>query len=95
MSNMTHAIKGTKITKTKDRPKSNYKTQQEIQNKNTKVKNKNIKCAKQKQRQIFIMLKYENLNMKRPKQGYGSRSYLKMVLNILKVMGVVPLFKPF
>jgi hypothetical protein len=45
---MTHAIKDTKITKTKDRPKSNYKTQQEIQNKNTKVKNKNIKCAKQK-----------------------------------------------
>jgi hypothetical protein len=59
------------------------------------VKNKNIKCAKQKQRQNFIMLKYENLNMKRPKQGYGSRSYLKMVLNILKVVGVVPLFMPF
>jgi len=95
MSNMTHAMKGTKITKTKDRPKSNYKTQQEIQNKNRKVKDKNTKCVKQKQRIFFIMLKYEDLNMKRPKQGYGSRLYLKLVLNILKVMRVIPLFTPF
>jgi hypothetical protein len=59
------------------------------------VKDKNIKCAKQKWRQIFIMLKYENVNVKRPKQGYGSRLYLKLVLNILKVIGVISLFIPF
>ncbi len=31
---------------TKDRPKFNYITQWEIQDKNTKVKDKNMKCTK-------------------------------------------------
>jgi hypothetical protein len=59
------------------------------------VKDKNTKCAKQKWKQIFIMLKYENMNIKKPKQSYGSRLYFKLVLNILKVMGVKHLFIPF
>jgi len=33
------------------------------------------------------VLKYENMNMKRPKQGYGSKSNFRLMLNILKVIG--------
>jgi hypothetical protein len=35
---------------------------------------------------IFIMLTYANMNMKRTWQGYCVRLYLKLMLNILKEM---------
>jgi hypothetical protein len=37
-------------------------------------------------KQIFIMLTYVNMNMKRTWQGYGARSCLKLMLNRLKEM---------
>ncbi len=54
-----------------------------------------MKCAKQKCKQIFIVIKYENVNTKGTKQVYGIRSYLKLMVNRLKVMKVLPLFIPF
>jgi hypothetical protein len=57
-----------------------------FKNKNTKTKNNNTRCAKQTWKQIFIVLTYANMNMKRTWQGYGVRSSLKLVLNRLKEM---------
>jgi hypothetical protein len=57
-----------------------------FKNNNTKTKNNNTRCAKQTWKQIFIVLTYANMNMKRTWQGYGVRSCLKLVLNILKEM---------
>jgi hypothetical protein len=54
-----------------------------------------MNCAKQKCKQIFIVIKYENVNTKGTKQGYGIRSYLKLMVNRLKVMKVLLLFIPF
>jgi hypothetical protein len=51
---------------------------------NTKTKNKNMRCAKQVWKHIFLMLTYANMNMKITRQGYGARSCLRMELNILK-----------
>jgi hypothetical protein len=45
-----------------------------------------MKCAKPMWKQIFIMLTYANMNMKRTWQGYGVRSCLNFVLNRLKEM---------
>ncbi len=56
-----------------------------IQKKTKEIKNKNMKCAKCKQ--IFIVIKYENVNIKRIEQGYGIRLYLKLVMNKLKLVG--------
>jgi hypothetical protein len=42
---------------------------------------------KQKCKQIFIVIKHEKINKKGINQGCGTRSYLKLVLNILKEMG--------
>jgi hypothetical protein len=46
----------------------------------------NTICAKQTWKQIFIMLTYANMNMKRTWQGYDARLCLKVVLNIMKKM---------
>jgi hypothetical protein len=57
-----------------------------FKNKNTKTENNNTRCAKQTWKQIFIVLTYANMNMKRTWQGYGGRLCLKLVLNRLKEM---------
>jgi len=43
-------------------------------------------CAKPTWKQIFIMVTYVNMNMKKTWQGYGVRSCLRLVLNKLKEM---------
>jgi hypothetical protein len=43
-------------------------------------------CARQMWKQFFIMLIYTNMNIKRTWQGYGARSWLKLMLNKLKEM---------
>jgi hypothetical protein len=43
-------------------------------------------CVKQTWKHIFIMLTYANINMKRTWQGYGVRSCLRLMSNILKEM---------
>jgi hypothetical protein len=40
------------------------------QNKFSKAKNMNIKCAKQKSKQIFIRIKYESIDIIGTKQSY-------------------------
>jgi hypothetical protein len=57
-----------------------------FKNKNIIIKNKNTKCARPTCKQIFIMVTYTNMNTKKTWQGYGARSCLKLVLNILKEM---------
>jgi len=56
-------------------------------NNNMKTLNKNTKCARCKSTYNFIMTKCENINMKKIEQSYGARSYFKLALNILKIMG--------
>jgi hypothetical protein len=46
----------------------------------------NTICARQTWKQIFIMLTYANMNMKRTWQGYGARLCLRLMLNIMKKM---------
>jgi hypothetical protein len=48
------------------------------------IQNKNTRCVRQMWKRIFNMLKHENMNMKRIRQGYGVRSCLILMLNILK-----------
>jgi len=43
-----------------------------------------MRCAKQTWKQIFVILIYANMNMKRTWQGYNARLCFKLVLNILK-----------
>jgi len=43
--------------------------------------------VKQKCKWSFILITYETMNMKWNEQGYGARSYFKLMLNKLKVMG--------
>jgi hypothetical protein len=57
-----------------------------FKNKNTRTINKNIRCAKQTWKKIFIMLTYVNMNMKKIWQSYGVQDCAKMVLNILNEM---------
>ncbi len=38
------------------------------------------------------MIKHENINTKGIEQGYGTRLYLKMLLNKQKIMRVLSLF---
>jgi len=54
-----------------------------LKNKNRRTKNKNIRCARQMWKQIFITLTFVNMNTKKTWWGYGVRS---LVLNILKEM---------
>jgi hypothetical protein len=42
--------------------------------------------VRQMWKQIFVILTYTNMNMKKTWQGYGARSCLKLVLNRLKEM---------
>jgi hypothetical protein len=42
--------------------------------------------CKQKCKNIVIVIKYENVNTKGTKQGYGIRSYLKLLLSKLKII---------
>jgi hypothetical protein len=52
-----------------------------------------MKCAKQTWKQIFIILTYVNMNMKRTWQGYDATSCLKMMSNRLKEMkGPIPIY---
>jgi len=54
-----------------------------------------MRCVKQTWKQIFIMLTYANMNMKRTWQGYGARLCLKLMLNRLKEMkGPTPMYTP-
>jgi len=78
----------------KRRFKIKHETHKTI-NKNMKTLNKNTKCAKCKSNHNFIMTKCENINMKKIKQSYGARSYFKVVLNILKIMGGLVYLYPF
>jgi len=56
-------------------------------------KNKNMRCAKQMWKHIFIMQTYANMNMKRIWQGYGARLCLRLMLNKLKEMkGLIPIY---
>jgi hypothetical protein len=52
-----------------------------IKNKNTNIKNKNMKCAKQTWKCIFIMLIYANIDMR-----YDLKFCLKLMLNKLNEM---------
>ncbi len=45
------------------------------QDKNIKVKVKNIKCARPKYKHIFITISKKNVNTKITKQDYGTKSY--------------------
>jgi hypothetical protein len=66
-----------------------------FRNKNTKIKNKNMKCVRSTWKQIFIMLTYANMNMEITWQGYGARSCLKLMLNKLKEMrGPIFIYTP-
>jgi hypothetical protein len=57
-----------------------------FKNKIIKTKIKNMKYARQTWKQIFIMLTYANMNMKRTWQSYGVKLCLRLVLNKLNVM---------
>jgi hypothetical protein len=60
-----------------------------FKNKNTIIKNKNMKYARPIWKHIFIMLiTYVNMNMKKMWQGYGVRTCLRLMLNRLKEMKV-------
>jgi hypothetical protein len=54
-----------------------------------------MKCVKQKWKKIIIVIKFENVNTKGIEQGYGIRWYLKLMVNKLNLMRVLPLFLPF
>jgi len=45
-----------------------------------------MKCAKKRLKGKFIMIMYKNINIKWKKQGYNTRSYLKLMLNRLKII---------
>jgi hypothetical protein len=63
--------------------------------KNIRSKNKNTRCAWQMWKQIFIMLTYANMNMKRTWQGYDAKLCLKLMLNKLKEMkGPTSIYTP-
>jgi hypothetical protein len=48
-----------------------------------------------KVKKIFIVIKHENINIKRTKHNYRTKSYLKLMLNKLKVMrDVTSIYKP-
>jgi hypothetical protein len=49
-----------------------------FKNKNTIIKNKNTRCVRHTWKQIFIMLTYANMNMKRTWENYGVRSCFKI-----------------
>jgi len=67
-----------------------------LKNNNTRTKNKNIRCAKLTWKQIFIMLTYANMNMKKTWQCYGVKLCLKLMLNILKEIRVpIRILYPF
>jgi len=53
-----------------------------------KTKDKNTKYAKQKCKWNFTLIMYETMNVKWSEQGYDATLYFKLVLNILKVMGM-------
>ncbi len=73
----------------KEKSKSNFQTRNKTRlcdskTKNTWTKNKNIWCAKQTWKQIFIMLTYANMNMKKTWKSYDARSCLRLMLSNLK-----------
>jgi succinate dehydrogenase hydrophobic anchor subunit len=55
-----------------------------FKNKNIRIMNENMICAKQTWKQIFNMLTHANMNMKRTWEDYSARLCLKLMLNILK-----------
>jgi hypothetical protein len=46
-------------------------------------------CKKIKFKHNFILITYETINMKWNEQGYGLGSYIRLMLNKLKVMGTL------
>jgi hypothetical protein len=60
-----------------------------------KTNNKNTRCARSTWKQIFIMLTYANMNMKRTWQSYDVKLCFKLVLNKLKEMkGFIIIYTP-
>jgi hypothetical protein len=57
-----------------------------FKNNNTKTNNNNKRYVKHTWKQIFIMLTYANMNIKKTWRGYGVKSCLRLVLNILHVI---------
>jgi hypothetical protein len=54
-----------------------------------------MRCAKQAWKQIFIMLTYANMNMKKTWQGYGVKLCLRLMLNRLNEMkGPTSIYTP-
>jgi hypothetical protein len=53
-----------------------------------------MKCARPKYKFIFIAMK-KNVNRKITNQGYGEKLYLRLVLNILKVIWSYLYLYPF
>jgi hypothetical protein len=51
--------------------------------------------CKQKCKQIFIVIKHKNITQNEQNKASGTRSYLKLILNKLKIMGALFLFIPF
>jgi hypothetical protein len=66
-----------------------------FKNKNTRTKNKNMRCARSMWKHIFIMLTYANMNMKRTWQNYDVKSCIRLMLNKLKDMkGLICIYTP-
>jgi len=66
-----------------------------FKNKNTRTKNKSMRCGRQMWKHIFIILTYVKMNMKRTWRDNGARSCLKPVLNRLKkIRGFSPIYTP-
>jgi hypothetical protein len=54
-----------------------------------------MKYAKPMWKQIFIVLTYADMNMKITWQGYGVRSWIRLMLNILKKLkGPIFIYTP-
>lgn len=53
----------------------------------TKEPRQEYKMCKTKVQTIFYCDKIKNVNTKKTKRRYGVKSYLRLMLNILKVMG--------
>jgi hypothetical protein len=66
-----------------------------MKKKSQKAENKNTKCTKQKCKQLFIMLKYKNINTERNKQSYRTGLYFKLMLNKPNIMEGCTFFYTF
>jgi hypothetical protein len=84
----------------KERFKSNFQTRNKTKLcdsklRNTRIKNKNMKCARPTWKQVFIMLTYANMNIKRTWQAYSVKLCLRLLLSRLKKMkGLTFIYTP-